>query len=212
MLSNRVSSSADVERRSLLVAALRLSYFTIAWNGLAGAITLAIGLTTGSFALAAFALNALLDSSASVVLVWRFKREQSDPIAAEHLERRAQSWVVVAMLAVAAYIAFGAVRAFRDGSHPESSPFGLGIALLSLAVLPWLGVLKLGVASQMRSQALRGDAILTLAAAALAAVTLAALVASSRLGWWWADPFAALLIASALAAEGVRVAIRHRFG
>ena len=105
-------------------SALRLSYFTIVWNGVVGATALVVGLTTGSLALAGFALNALLDSSASVVLVWRFRKERSDPVAAEHLERRAQTWVIVAMVVVALYVGFEAVRALLDGSHPESSPFG----------------------------------------------------------------------------------------
>ncbi len=48
--------------------------------------------------------------------------------------------------------------------------------------------------------------------AVLAAATLTALVLNSTLGWWWADPSAALLIATALAVEGTRVAVRHRFG
>jgi divalent metal cation (Fe/Co/Zn/Cd) transporter len=54
--------------------------------------------------------------------------------------------------------------------------------------------------------------VLTLAAAALAVITLLALFVTSAYGWWWADPVAALIIAVGLAAEGVRVAIRHRFG
>ena len=169
-------------------------------------------MTTGSLALAAFALNALLDSSASVVLVWRFRKERVDPQAAERLERHAQTWIIVAMLLVAAYVAVEAVRALLDASHAESTAFGLAIAAVSLVVLPPLGLLKVRLASRLESQALRGDGVLTLAAAALAAITLVALVLNSALEWWWADPLAALLIAAALAAEGVRVAVRHRFG
>ena len=85
------SGHLDGERRSLLASALRVSYFTIVWNGVVGVAALLVGVTTGSLALAAFALNALLDSTASVVLVWRFRRERTDPVAAEHLERRAQT-------------------------------------------------------------------------------------------------------------------------
>jgi divalent metal cation (Fe/Co/Zn/Cd) transporter len=177
-----------------------------------GAFALTVGLTTGSLALAGFALNALLDSSASVVLVWRFRRERTDPEAAEHLERRAQTWIIVAMLLVAAYIAIQAVRALLEGSHPTSSVFGLTIAAVSLLVLPPLGLLKLKVGLQLESPALRGDGALTLAAAALAVITLVALIVNSALDWWWADPLAALLIAAALAGEATRVAIRHRFG
>ena len=104
------------------------------------------------------------------------------------------------------------MRAFVEGSHPESSAFGFGIAAISLLVLPVLGVMKLRVAGLLGSPALRGDGVLTLAAAALAAITLVALLANSLLDWWWADAAAALVIAIALAGEAMRVAVRHRFG
>jgi divalent metal cation (Fe/Co/Zn/Cd) transporter len=199
-------------RAELVTSALRLSLFTIAWNGLIGAAALTVSSITGSLVLAGFALNALLDSAASGVLVWRFGRERSDPVGAERLERRAQGLIAVAMVVVAAYIGFEAIRALVHGSHADESVLGIALAVVSLAVLPWLGRKKLEVAAALPSRALRGDAILTLAAAALAAVTLVALAATARLGWWWADPLAALLIAAVLAVEGVRVAIHHRFG
>jgi divalent metal cation (Fe/Co/Zn/Cd) transporter len=202
----------DLERPSRLASALRVSYFTIVWNGVVGAAALLVGVTTGSLALAAFALNALLDSTASVVLVWRFRRERSDPVAAERLERRAQTWVIAAMYGVALYVGVQAIRAFISGSHPEPSAFGFGIAMVSLVVLPALGAMKLRLGGQLQSPALRGDGVLTIAAAALAVVTLLALAANSLLDWWWADPTAALVISAALAAEATRVSVRHRFG
>ena len=126
----------DGERRSLLASALRVSYFTIAWNGVVGAVALLVGVTTGSLALAAFALNALLDSTASVVLVWRFRRERTDPVAAEHLERRAQTWVIAAMYVVALYVGVQPVRALINVSHPEPTALAFGVAAASLLVLP----------------------------------------------------------------------------
>jgi divalent metal cation (Fe/Co/Zn/Cd) transporter len=206
------SGHLDGERRLLLASALRVSYFTIAWNGVVGVVALLVGVTSGSLALAAFALNALLDSTASVVLVWRFRRERTDPVAAEQLERRAQTWVIAAMSIVALYVGLQAVRALIDGSHPEPSELAFGIAATSLLVLPVLGAMKLRLGRQLVSPALSGDGVLTTAAAALAAVTLLALAANSLLDWWWADPLAALLISAALAVEATRVAVRHRFG
>jgi divalent metal cation (Fe/Co/Zn/Cd) transporter len=199
-------------RAELLTSALRLSYFTIGWNGVVGAAALVVSVLDGSLALAGFALNALLDSCASIVLVWRFRKEQRDPAAADRLERRAQSWIVLAMLAVALYVGLQAVRALIGGSHPEASALGVILATGSLLVLPGLGRMKLHVASRLPSQALRGDGILSIAAAALAAITLATLLVNSALGWWWADAVAALVIASALVVEATRVAVRHRFG
>lgn len=189
-----------------------MSFFTIGWNGVVGALALVVSVIDDSPALAGFALNALLDSSASVVLVWRFSTERRDPAGADRLERRAQYGVAFAMVAVSFYVGFQAIRGLVEGSHPEASVLGAVVSAASLLVLPWLGWAKLRVAAGLSSGALRGDAILTLASAALAATTLAALLVNARLDWWWADPVVALLIASAVAAEGVRVAVRHRFG
>jgi divalent metal cation (Fe/Co/Zn/Cd) transporter len=207
-----MTNSLVPSRASLLVSALRLSYFTIAWSGVVGTGALVVAFATASLALAGFALNALLDSSASVVLVWRFTREQRDPVAAERVERHAQGLIAGAMLAIATYVGVQATRALLAGSHPTTSASGVALAIVSLVVLPFLGTRKLQVASRLRSPALRGDAVLTIAAAALAAITLGAMLANSALGWWWADPLAALVIAAVLAVEGVRVLVRHRFG
>lgn len=205
-------STHDDRRARLLKSALRLSYFTVAWNGIAGAAALVAAVVASSPALAAFALNALLDSSASVVLVWRFRTERRDPNAAERLERRAHGWIAAAMILAGLYVVVEGLRALIGGSHAEESAFGIALAALSIAVLPWLGRQKLRVASALPSGALRGDGILTIAAGALAAVTLIALVLNSALMWWWADPAAALVVGAALALEGIRVAVRHRFG
>jgi divalent metal cation (Fe/Co/Zn/Cd) transporter len=177
-----------------------------------GAASLVVSFVNPSLALAGFGFTALLDASASVVLVHRFRTEQRDPVGAEHFERRAQAWVAVAMLAIASYVGVQAIRGLVGHSHPVASASGVTLAALSLVVLPYLGLRKLHVAARLGSAALRGDGTLTIASAALAATTLAALVVNSAFGWWWADPAAALLISLALAVEATRIAIRHRFG
>jgi divalent metal cation (Fe/Co/Zn/Cd) transporter len=144
--------------------------------------------------------------------VHRFRTEQRGAAGAERFERRAQAWVAAAMLVIACYVGVQAIRGLVRHSHPEASASGVTLAALALVVLPYLGLLKLRVASRLSSVALRGDGKLTIASAALAATTLAALVFNSAFGWWWADPAAALLIAIALAFEAMRIAVRHRFG
>jgi len=163
-------------------------------------------------ATAGFALNALLDAVASVVLVWRFRLESTDPEAAEHSERRAQRAIIAAMFAIAAYISFGALRVLIERSHAEESVLAVLLAGVSVLFLPWLGRAKLVTARRLESPALRGDATLTLAGAALAGLTLVALLLNAGLGWWWADPVAALAIAVGLGVEATRVAVRHTFG
>jgi divalent metal cation (Fe/Co/Zn/Cd) transporter len=203
---------AESRNSPLPRSALRLSYLTIAWNGVVGSQALVVAFLDNSPALAGFALNTLLDCSASIVLVWRFRRESRNPAGAEQLERHAQFGVAAAMEMVALYVGFHATRGLIEGSHPEASIFGAAVAMASLIVLPWLGLFKLEVAARLASAALRGDGVLTVASAALAATTLVALIMNATLGWWWADPIVALLIAAALGIEGVRVLVRHRFG
>jgi len=207
-----MSESRHTERVALLETAIRLSFVTIGWNGIVGAAALVAAAVSGSPALAGFALNALLDSSASVVLVWRFRRERESPAAAAHLERKAVGWIAVAMLLVAAYVGVQAVRTLVERSHPGASAFGAVLAGLSVLFLPWLGARKFVVGTRLRSASLRGDAVLTLAAASLAGLTLIALLLNSALGWWWADPLVAVVIAAGLGLEALRVTIRHRFG
>lgn len=177
-----------------------------------GVAALVVSAIDGSLALGGFALSALLDSSASAMLVWRFTKEQRDPTAAETFERRAQAGIALAMLLVGLYIGQQAVRALVGGSRPEASAFGVGLAAMSLVVLPLLARMKLRLASRLGSAALRGDGVLTLAATVLAAITLTALLLDSAFAWWWSDPIAALLIATALVVEATRLALRHRFG
>jgi divalent metal cation (Fe/Co/Zn/Cd) transporter len=204
--------AAASPRLALIAAALRLSYFTIAWNGLIGAAGLFVALLTGSLALAAFAGNALLDSSASAVLVWRFMTERRDPLAAERVERHAQAVVAAAMIVVGLSVLVEAARAFAGRSEAHESALGFVVATVSVLVLPLLGRRKLRVAAALPSAALQGDGVLTLAAGTLAVITLLTLFVTSALGWWWADPVAALIIAIGLTSEGLRIAIRHRFG
>lgn len=198
--------SEHLPRRSLIATAIRLSALTIAWNLLAGGLALGVSLAGGSLALAGFGLNALIDLSASAVLVWRFWKEADDPRAAATLERRAELAIAAAMLAVAMYLTAQAAHSLATTSHPVTSAVGLGVTVASLALLPWLSHAKLRVARSLPSRALRADAILTGASATLAALTLAALLANAVYEWWWTDAVAALVIAVTLLAEVTRAA------
>ena len=86
------------------------------------------------------------------------------PHAAERFERRALVLIVGAMVMVAVYVGFEAVRALMEEVHADESWAGIMLAALSVAVLPFLARRKFRVASALGSPALRGDGVLTLAA------------------------------------------------
>jgi len=118
------------DRPHLVRTALRLSYLTIAWNLAAGGSALAFSLATGSLSLAAFALSTLIDMTASLALVWRFRKEVLDPTGAERLEHRAAAAIGVAMTAAALYLTAQGVHALVAATHPETS-------VATSACTPW---------------------------------------------------------------------------
>jgi divalent metal cation (Fe/Co/Zn/Cd) transporter len=97
-----------------------------------------LSIVDSSLSLGGFGLNMLIDTAASGVLVWRFKKEAGDPTAADLLERRARVGIGVAMVAVALYMGIQAVRALVEGSNPKTSVLGVSVAIASLIVLPGL--------------------------------------------------------------------------
>ncbi len=199
---------SDAARRPLLRSALVACACSVAWAALAGVALVTAGTVTGSVALLAFGLDSVIDGSASAVLVWRFRlelRRASEPVGAE---RTAARVVAAAMLAAAVYVAAQAARSLIIRVHPGQSVTGIVLLAVSLPVLPVLGYIKLRLAVQLGSRALRGDGVLSVAGAALAAAALAGLALDRSMGWWQAGPAAASLIALFLLREGWRT-MRH---
>jgi divalent metal cation (Fe/Co/Zn/Cd) transporter len=69
--------------------------------------------------------------------------------------------------------------------------------------MPILAKAKLKLAGQLGSKALRADAYETVACAWLSVTTLAGLILNAALGWWWADPVAALVLVPLIVREGL---------
>jgi divalent metal cation (Fe/Co/Zn/Cd) transporter len=197
-------------REAGLSVAIRLSFVTIAWNVVGGTVAVVSAVAYDSLSLAAFGLSMLIDTGASVALVWRFHRETRDPEGADRLEARAELAIGVAMVCAALYLLLQSAHSLWRGTHPDTAPPGIAVAVVSLLFLPWLARAKWRVAAELGSNALRGDSLLTAASAALAGLTLVALFAYSALGWWWADAAAAAAIAVALLFEATRAAAYRR--
>ena len=187
-----------------LRAALVLSGLSIAWSGLAGSLAVYGALVGGSLTMLGFGVDAVIDAVASCVLVWRFLVEGREPERATRVEHLAERVVGLALIALAAYLVFGALRALVMQVHPETSFESLAILIASTVALPPLAIAKYRLAGRLGSGALRLDSILTAVAASLAAISLVSLAASDALGLWWADAIAALVVAAIIVREGAR--------
>jgi divalent metal cation (Fe/Co/Zn/Cd) transporter len=190
---------------SQLAAARRgrhLEYITLAWNSAEGIAALVAGLLAGSIALVGFGLDSVIEISSGAVLLWRLRAE-GDAERREHAERRAQRLVGICFLALAAYVAYDSVKGLVGHETPRESIFGIGVAVAALIAMPLLARAKRQVARQLNSGAMRADSRQSDFCAYLSAILLAGLLLNALLGWWWADPVAALVMVPLIAREGI---------
>ena len=188
-------------RAALLARGRRLEYLTLAWNGFEAAVALIAGAVAGSVALVGFGLDSVIEMTSAGILLWRFGAER-DSHKGESSERTAHRLVAICFLLLAAYVAAESVRALWSRSQPERSLAGMLIAVAAVVVMPLLGRAKRRVAAQLGSGALHADSRQADFCAYLSAILLAGLLLHWLLGWWWADPAAALIMTPIIAREG----------
>ncbi|MDQ3686651.1 MAG: cation transporter [Acidobacteriota bacterium] len=177
----------------------RLEYLTIVWNSLEAVAAIGAGLFAGSIALVGFGVDSVIETSSGAILLWRLR----DGERGEERERIALRLVGVSFLLLAAYVAFDAVKSLIMREPPEASYIGIGIAAVSLVVMPLLARAKRKVAAELSSRALQADSRQTDLCAYLSAILLAGLALNALFGWWWADPAAGLVMTPLIAKEGV---------
>lgn len=181
----------------LLRRALWLEYFTITWNVIEAVVAIGAGIVAGSIALVGFGFDSSIEGFAATVVIWQLRGAQD-----EKRERRALRMIAITFFVLAAYVVFESARDLLTSSEPETSGIGIAVAIVSIIVMPTLGFAKSRLAARMGSQVLRADAAETFLCAWLSVVLLAGLVLNATVGWWWADPLAALGIAWLALREG----------
>ncbi|MGH2808001.1 MAG: cation transporter [Actinomycetota bacterium] len=192
------------DRATALRRGTHIENFSLAWNVVEFGAGLAAGIAASSVALIGFALDSMAEASSAAILLWRLHAERRGGVA-EDVERRAIRLVSGAFFILAAYIGVRAVLDLVNDVRPEESVPGLVIAGVSLVVMPWLAHRKRVAADALGSRAMHADALQTMLCTYLSAVLLAGLLANSLLGWWWADPVAALVIAWIAVREGLEL-------
>lgn len=194
-----------MHRRPLLTRALTLSWLSVAFGALSGSASIAAGIASHSLGVLAAGLSVLADVTGSVVLIWRFWVERSDPGRAHEVEDRAATAIAAALIVIGVVLCYESVQALVSGTHPETSLLAILVAAVSICVLGPLAYAKRVTAIALRSHALKGDSTLSAIGAGTALFALVGLVLASAFGWWWADRVVALLIAAAAAAEARQV-------
>ncbi|MGI9055672.1 MAG: cation diffusion facilitator family transporter [Pyrinomonadaceae bacterium] len=196
-MSSEVLNNQNIVRAENLRRGRKLEYVTIVWNSLEAVIAVGAGLFAGSIALVGFGFDSVIEVSSGVILLWRLSGN-------DEREKIALRLVGLSFLVLAAYVAFDATKSLWFRESPEESYIGIGIAALSLIVMPILARAKRRVAANLNSRALQADSRQTDICAYLSAILLVGLGLNAVFGWWWADPFAALLMIPIIAKEGIQ--------
>lgn len=177
---------------------------TIVWMVIEASVALTVGFVTRSVSLQGFGIDSIVELIAGGILLWRLLVEQrgGSVEVVERAERRA-SWVTaISLFALAVYIVGSSVSVFITGTRPESSWWGVGLAVAAAIIMPLLWQGKLRVATRIGSAALKADAACSVTCAYMSLTLLTGLLLNRFFGWWWADPLAALGLVYFLVKEG----------
>ena len=189
------------ERYSELARRVKLlSWLSLGWMTIEGAVAIVAGIVAGSVALIGFGLDSAIEGLASVIIIWRFTGSRVFSHAAE---QRAQKLVAVQFFILAPYVAFEATDALVNSEVPDVSWVGIGLSIGSVAFMPMLGIAKQRLADQMGSAATAGEGRQNMLCAYLAAALLVGLLGNALFGAWWLDPIVGLLIAAVAVREGL---------
>lgn len=180
---------------------INLSYLTILYNSLEAIGSLAAGIMSGSVTLVGFGADSVIEVTSSLAAQWRLRSDVNESTR-EIVEYRTRQIIGWCFAALALYIMLDSAHALWTREEPSKSIFGLVVLMLSVIVMPILAMAKHKVAQQMGSRALTADAKQTSLCAYLSVIALAGVALNAFLGWWWADPVAALAMTPIILREG----------
>jgi divalent metal cation (Fe/Co/Zn/Cd) transporter len=176
-----------------------LSWMSLIWMSVEGAVGMAAGIAASSIALIGWALSSVVEGLASAIVIWRFTGSRA---LSESAERRAEQAVAVSFWLLAPYIAIEAVAKLIGGRPAQTTVLGIALTATSVVFMPVLGIAKHRLSARLNSGATAGEGTQNLLCAYLAGAVLVGLSVNSLFGWWWLDPLIALTAAGVAVREG----------
>jgi divalent metal cation (Fe/Co/Zn/Cd) transporter len=169
------------------------------WMVAEAAIAITAGVLAASIALVGFGLDSVIELFSATIVIWQLRGE----VAGQDRETRAVRLIGVTFLALAAYLTLDSIRDLATQAQPGQSVPGLAVTAAAVVVMPVLAVAKRRTGQQLSNRTLVADSAETAFCAFTAAAALLGVGLNAWLGWWWADPAAALIIAALAVKEGI---------
>jgi divalent metal cation (Fe/Co/Zn/Cd) transporter len=171
----------------------------MAWMVAEATVAITAGLIAASIALVGFGLDSVIELISAGIVIWQLRGE----IAGQDRQTRATRLIGMTFFALAAYLTVDSIRDLAAGARPGQSVPGLTVTAAALIVMPVLAVAKRRTGQALGNRTLVADSAETAFCAFTSAAALLGVGLNAWLGWWWADPAAALVIAALAVKEGV---------
>ena len=175
-----------------------LEYASMAWMTVEAVVAIVSGIVASSIALIGFGLDSVIEFFAASVVVWQLRGTIS-----EERESRALRLIAITFFALAAYLTIEGITDLVSQHRPDQSAAGIVVTAAALVVMPLLALVKHRTGQLLGNQALVADAAESAFCAFTSAAALLGIGLNAWLGWWWADPAAALVIAGLAVREGI---------
>lgn len=187
------------ERKALLHRRIRIIVaITIGYNLVEAVVAITAGAVASSVALIGFGLDSMIEVLSAAAVAWQFTRKEP-----ERWEKGTLRVIAIAFFALAAYVTVNSVLSLVRAVDVEHSTLGIVITALSVVIMPILSLIERRTGRELGSATAVADSKQTLICTYLSAAVLIGLLLNSLLGWWWADPIAALVIVVFAVREGI---------
>jgi divalent metal cation (Fe/Co/Zn/Cd) transporter len=201
LMATAAATPLTEQRKSRLARRVRwLVAATISYNVVEAVVAITAGTIASSTALIGFGLDSVIEVSSAAAVAWQFSAREH--AVREARERQALRIIAVSFFALAAYVTIDAGRALAGAAEARPSTPGIVLAALSLVIMPFLSLAQRRTGRELGSASAVADSKQTLLCTYLSAVLLVGLVLNATLGWSWADPLVALVIAGVAVKEG----------
>lgn len=191
----------------------RVLLITFALNLLATAAKLGVGIWTGALSLIADGLDTLFDGLSNVVGIAAVRKgsqppDEDHPYGHRKFETLAALLIATLLFITAWEVALGAVERLRHPQPPLVNLWSVLALVVGGVIQGCTGVWEMRRGRALGSEVLVADARHTIASLYVSAAVLVGL-GLVRLGFAWADPLVALLVAGVIAKIGVETLLEN---
>lgn len=184
------------ETQQLKKRGLRFAYFIIGWDLIECIVAITAGLIAGSIALTGFGIDSAIEVFAASVVVWHLRGAKKERI------KPALKLIALSFFILAAYITIQAIIDLITNDRPDASTVGIALNAVALLVMIPVAIIQRRTGKRLGDKVIVAQSSETWLSNYLSISLLLGLGLNAILGWWWADPVVALILAGVAVYEG----------